>query len=269
MKKLISIAVALVLAFSLIGCGGRNSADKEMKTPKKYFTLSFDDGTTEDEKLIALLKKYNIPATFCLNTGLMNGEVSIEVAGEWRRTDFDYAKNNRIYQGFDVISHAYAHKEFTNLGDSDIVYQVKTDAEKIKELTGESPVGVAYPGGTAYYDDRVISVLLYDTDIRFARDTDDTYGFGLPENFMAWKPTCSLLDNRLMSLAEKFTSADTQEDMLFYVWDHPWAISAYNAWDKTEKFLEYMSGREDIVYVTNSEFYRLFKDDIPSKGLWD
>ena len=37
------------------------------------------------------------------------------------------------------------------------------------------------PGGTAYYDDRTINVLLSETDIRFARDTDDTYGFALPE----------------------------------------------------------------------------------------
>ncbi len=269
MKRIISIIVAVIALFSLSGCGGKDSGDKEMKTPKKYFTLSFDDGTTEDEKLIALLKKYNIPATFCVNTGLMNGEVSIEVAGEWRRMDFDYAKNKGIYDGFDVISHASTHKEFTNLGDSDIIKQVNDDAEKIKELTGVYPKGVAYPGGTAYYNDRVISVLLTETDIRFGRDTADTYDFYLPENFMAWKPTCSLLDNRLMAVAKKFAEAKANEDMLFYVWDHPWALSAYNAWDKTEEFLKYMSGREDIVYVTNSEFYELFKNDIPSKGLWD
>ena len=114
----------------------------------------------------------------------------IEVAGNWRRMDFDYAKDNAVYSGFDVISHAYTHKEFTRLSDEEIVSQAKSDCGKIKELTGKSPVGIAYPGGTAYYDDRTINVLLSETDIRFARDTDDTYGFALPENFMAWKPTC-------------------------------------------------------------------------------
>lgn len=265
MKKLISMILALVVSLSFFGCGG----GENVKTYKKYFTLSFDDGTTEDEKLIALLREYDIPATFCLNTGLMNGEVSIEAGGSWRRTDFDYAKSNRIYEGFDVISHVYTHKEFLKLGAAEIAEQTEKDCEKIKELTGVSPKGLAYPGGTAYYDDRVISVLLADTEVRFARDTDDTYEFYLPTNFMAWKPTCSILDNRLTALAQKFVEAEADEDLLFYVWDHPWAVSAYNAWGKVEEFLKYMSGKEDIVYLTNSEFYELFKDEIPSKGLWD
>ena len=71
MKKLISMILALVVSLSFFGCGG--GGGENVKTYKKYFTLSFDDGTTEHEKLIALLKKYDIPATFCLNTGLMNG----------------------------------------------------------------------------------------------------------------------------------------------------------------------------------------------------
>ena len=106
--------------------------NREDKKPKKYFTLSFDDGTTEDEKLIVLLKKYNIPATFCVNTGLMNGEVSIEVAGSWRRMDFVYAKDNRVYEGFDVISHGYTHREFLNLGDELVKNQIVDDCAKIR-----------------------------------------------------------------------------------------------------------------------------------------
>lgn len=267
MKKIIPIVSAIILCLLCAGCNAK-AEENTMTAPKKYFTLSFDDGTYEDEKLIALLKKYDIPASFCINTGLMDGNDVIEVAGNWRRMDFDYAKNNAVYSGFDVISHAYTHKEFTRLSDEEIVFQAKSDCGKIKELTGKSPVGIAYPGGTAYYDDRTISVLLSETDIRFARDTDDTYGFALPENFMAWKPTCSLLDGRLTDLAKEFAESEATEDMLFYGWDHPWALTAYNAWKKIEEFLSYISGRDDIVYVTNSEFYELYKDKIPSKGLW-
>lgn len=267
MKKFISLILAAVLSAFTIGC--KSKPEETMTKPKKYFTMSFDDGTYEDEKLIALLKKYNIPATFCINTGLMDGNDIIEVAGNWRRMDFNYAKENGVYDGYDVISHAYTHREFTFLGDDEITAQIENDVVKIEELTGKKPVGVAYPGGTAYYDDRVISALLYSTDIRFARDTDDTYGFALPKNFMAWKPTCSLLDGKLMNLAKQFVEAEATEDMLFYSWDHPWAISAYNAWKNVEAFLEYISDRDDIVYVTNTEFYELYKAKIESKGLWE
>ena len=265
MKKFISLLLASALAFAAVGC--KNRTENEMTEPKKYFTLSFDDGTYEDEKLITLLKKYNIPATFCINTGLMNGNDVIEVAGNWRRMDFGYAKDNAVYDGFDVISHAYKHREFTMLGNDEIVAQIEDDSVKIEELTGKKPVGVAYPGGTAYYNDRVVGTLLSMTDIRFARDTDDTYGFALPRNFMAWNPTCSLLDDRLMAVAKEFVETPATEDMLFYGWDHPWAISAYNAWKKVEEFFAYISDRDDIVYVTNTEFYELYKDKIASKGL--
>ena len=38
---------------------------------KKYFTLSYDDGTTQDLKLIEILKKYNVTCcTFNINTGI-------------------------------------------------------------------------------------------------------------------------------------------------------------------------------------------------------
>lgn len=235
------------------------------KEYKKYFTLSFDDGTYEDEKMIVLLKKYGIKASFCINTGLMDGNDVIEVAGNWRRMNFEYAKKNKVYEGFDVISHGFKHKELTFLGESEIISEIRQDAQKIAELTEKSPVGFAYPGGTAYYNGYITDIILSSTDIRFARDTDDTFAFYLPENFMAWKPTCSLLDNKLFSLAERFINTEATEDMLFYGWDHPWAITAYNAWDKVERLFKMLSEHDDIVFVSNTEFYELFKDKIPSE----
>ena len=235
------------------------------KEYKKYFTLSFDDGTYEDGKMIVLLKKYGIKASFCINTGLMDGNDVIEVAGKWRRMNFEYAKKNKVYEGFDVISHGFKHKELTALGESEIISEIKQDAENIAKLTDKSPVGFAYPGGTAYYNGYITDIMLSSTDIRFARDTDDTFSFSLPENFMAWKPTCSLLDDKLFSLAERFINAEATEDLLFYGWDHPWAITAYNAWDKVERLFKMLSEHDDIVFVSNTGFYELFKDKIPSE----
>ena len=235
------------------------------KEYKKYFTLSFDDGTYEDEIMIVLLKKYGIEASFCINTGLMDGNNVIEVAGKWRRMNFEYAKKNKVYDGFDVISHGFKHKELTFLGESEIISEIRQDAEKIAELTEKLPVGFAYPGGTAYYNGYITDIMLSSTDIRFARDTDDTFAFYLPENFMAWKPTCSLLDDKLFSLAERFINAEATEDMLFYGWDHPWAITAYNAWDKVESLFKMLKEAGDIIFISNTEFYELFKDKIPSE----
>ena len=42
----------------------------------KAFTLSFDDGVTQDERMINLLNKYGLRGTFNLNSALLgaNGE---------------------------------------------------------------------------------------------------------------------------------------------------------------------------------------------------
>ena len=37
-----------------------------------------------------------------------------------------------------------------------------------------------------------------------------------------------------------------------------------NSYDRFEKFIKRMSEAEDVVFVTNTEFYNLFKDKIPS-----
>ena len=46
-----------------------------MNMPKKYFTLSVDDGVTQDLKIIDILKKYNMYCcTFNINTGLCGAD---------------------------------------------------------------------------------------------------------------------------------------------------------------------------------------------------
>ena len=40
------------------------------KGRRKAFTLSYDDGITQDIRLVELLKKYGVKATFNLNSGL-------------------------------------------------------------------------------------------------------------------------------------------------------------------------------------------------------
>ena len=37
---------------------------------KKAFTLSYDDGITQDRRLIGILDRYRVKATFNLNSGL-------------------------------------------------------------------------------------------------------------------------------------------------------------------------------------------------------
>ncbi|MBP1586910.1 MAG: polysaccharide deacetylase family protein [Clostridia bacterium] len=246
---------------------------------KKYFTMSFDDGTVQDVRIIEILKKYNMPCTFNINTGRF-GQV-------WTWVGEPYGKPNvhtcltraqvqsGLYKGFDVEVHTLTHPDlaanYVNYGKNNVINEVKKDAENIAALTGIKPVGMAYPGGQeANTSDEVIRTILENTGVRFARmavNQKRPSQFALPEYWMKWYPTTAFGNgfSTVNSYAKKFIAAEpTDRDLLFYVWGHGFEFDLNNTWDEFEAFIKMMSEQEGIEFVTNAEFYEIFKDQIPS-----
>ena len=246
---------------------------------KKYFTMSFDDGTVQDVRIIEILKKYNMPCTFNINTG------SFGVVWKW--VGEPYGKPNvhtrltraqvqsGLYKGFDVEVHTLTHPDlaanYVNYGKNNVINEVKKDAENIAALTGIKPVGMAYPGGQeANTSDEVIRTILENTDVRFARlavNAKRPSKFEFPEYWMMWYPTTAFGYgfSTVNNYAKRFIAAEaTDRDLLFYVWGHGYEFDLNENWDEFEAFIKMMSEQEDIVFVTNAELYELFKDKIPS-----
>lgn len=241
---------------------------------KKYFTLSLDDGITQDLKVIEILKKYDVKCvSFNINTGLYGanwdwvgtaiGDPSIP---HLRFTE-DELKTG-IYNGYEVLVHTLSHPSLKNYDKNvnKIKKEVDKDADNIEKLTDVRPVGMAWPGGDTEYTDTTIELVLENTGIRFARGTTSTYSFKLPEYFMKWLPTCSAIDPQCLTLAQQFIDAECTEDMLFYVWGHAYEFDMNNGagYETFEKLVKMMSEAEDVVLVTNTEFYNIYKDQIPS-----
>ena len=129
---------------------------------------------------------------------------------------------------------------------------------------------MAYPGGTlADTSDFVIETILETTGIRFARlavNQTSPRNFALPEYWMMWRPTVSAANTSSFKfLINKFISATpTDRDLLFYAWGHGFEFDQFDNWDAFEEIIKMISEADDIVCVTNAEFYDLFKDQIPS-----
>lgn len=255
-----------------ITVAGTDSGLTRDGTPKKYFTLSFDDGITQDSHIIEILKKYDVDCcTFNINTGLY-GVSWPEVGVSLGRPDVTHIRYTEeelmtgIYDGYDVEVHTLNHPALGNYdNDPDsIINEVAGDASNIEAITGYTPIGMAWPGGDAFYTDTTIDIIMENTDIRFARGTTSTFGFKLPEYFMKWMPTCSVSDPLLLEYARTFINAPCNEDMLFYVWGHGYELDFYDSYDTFEKLIKMISEADNIVLVTNAEFYQLFKDEIPS-----
>ncbi len=240
-------------------------------TPKKYFTLAFDDGVTQDAKIIEILKKYDAEhsITFYINTGLLGVESDLTSLGVYgvkhKRWNLDELCSG-VYKGFDVGIHTLHHPGL-NLYDNNPAYQklqVEGDAINIENITGYQPVGMAYPGGDLNVTNTTAKNILENTSIRFARGTTSTGNFNLPTNFMRWQPTCHIMDSNLFTYANWFLKTNAPKDQLFYVWGHGYEFDQFSFYDEFEKLVKMMAEADDVVLVTNSEFYQLFKNEIPS-----
>ena len=247
---------------------------------KKYFTMSFDDGITQDARVIEILKKYNMPCTFNINTGLYGtdwsgwlSDYSGKPVSHVRFTKVQVQSG--IYKGFDVEVHTLTHPDladnYVKYGKNNVVNEVKKDAENIAAITGVKPAGMAYPGGLeSNTSDEVIRAILENTNVRFARlavNAKRPSKFEFPEYWMMWYPTVAMGNgfSTVNNYAKRFIAAEaTDRDLLFYVWGHAYELDLNDSWDEFEAFVKMMSEQKDIVFVTNAELYELFKDKIPS-----
>lgn len=118
-------------------------------TPRKYFTLSFDDGITQDLRLIGILKKYGMDnCTFFINTGLMGANWAW-VGGQFNRPDVSHLRfteeelKTGIYAGFDLECHTATHPSLKALSNRRVQREIERDVMKIQEISGIRPVGMA------------------------------------------------------------------------------------------------------------------------------
>ena len=112
----------------------------------------------------------------------------------------------------------------------------------------------AYSG----YNDEIVS-LLKKLGVIYARTTESTHTFDIPEDFLRWNPTCHHGDKELETLTEKFLTGSPENDYkhrepwLFYIWGHSYEFDDDNNWEIIENLAKKVSGRSDIWYATNAE----------------
>jgi peptidoglycan/xylan/chitin deacetylase (PgdA/CDA1 family) len=120
---------------------------------KKAITLSYDDGIKQDIRLVQLLNKYQLKATFNINTGLSDPSFDFFIDGH-RIEHLSFEDMIPLYQGHEVAVHTVTHPFLTNLSDREINNEIVDDITKINHIFKQKPVGMAYPYGI--YDDRVV-----------------------------------------------------------------------------------------------------------------
>ena len=227
---------------------------KDFYGKKKAITFSYDDGVTQDERLIALFNKYGMKCTFNLNSGTLGKAGMLLREGvDVTHNKIDPARVRELYAGHEVATHSVTHPYLTRLSDDEIVREIEDDRIRLSELVGYDVVGHAYPMGDC--DRRVADVLRDRTGVKYARTVVSTHSFDIQEDKFLFNPT--VYHHREMEemfrLGEEFLNLKTDEPKLFYIWGHAYEFDIHNDWKRFEEFLEMMSGRGEVFYGTNTE----------------
>lgn len=227
---------------------------KDFCGKKKAITFSYDDGVTQDERLIDLFNKYGFKCTFNLNSDLL-GKPGQLIREEKHVSHNKIApeKVRSVYEGHEVATHSLTHPYLTRLSDADVIREIENDRIKLSELVGYEVVGHAYPMGDC--DNRVARLIENHTGVKYARTVISTHNFDIQTDLHLFNP--SVYHHREMDemfrLGEEFLKLDPEEPKLFYIWGHAYEFDIHDDWQRFEEFLEMMSGRADIFYGTNKE----------------
>ena len=114
---------------------------------------------------------------------------------------------------------------------------------------------MAYPCGGVNNDDRVAALIKEHTGVRYSRTITSTLSFALPKNLYRLNPTTFIGDTNIFALAEEFIQMKPTEPQLFYIWGHAYEFDVLDQmpWERFEEFCKLISGKDDIVYGTNTE----------------
>ena len=227
---------------------------KDFNGKKKAITFSYDDGVTQDIRLIELFNKYGLKCTFNVNSGVLGHEGALIREGvKVNHTKVASHLLRSVYEGHEVATHSVTHPYLTRLTDDEIIREIEDDRIKLSELVGYDVVGHAYPMGDC--DARVGAILRDRTGVQYARTVLSTKNFELQDDLYLFNPTVyhhGEMDE-MFRLGEEFLNLKTDEPKLFYIWGHAYEFDIHNDWRRFEEFLEMISGREDIFYGTNRE----------------
>ena len=217
---------------------------------EKAVTLSYDDGTLTDKKLVEIMKKYGLAGTF--NVGTLTDE-----PGNYKLS-YDEAKEIYLQEGIEVAVHGARHLTWTEVEPALAMRDIMANREALEKNFGKIVNGCAYPNGA--YNDTVVDILR-NAGIKYARTVVSTEDFKLPTDWLRMPATCHHNNPRLMELVDNFLKIEhmpyfwRNKPRLFYLCGHSAEFKRDDNWDVIERFADKIAGKDNIWYATNSEIY--------------
>lgn len=221
----------------------------------KAVTFSYDDGVTQDIRLVEILNRYGLKATFNLNSELLGKDGCLDILGK-KISHYKLQPHeiNEVYKAHEIASHTLTHPDLTEMSAEEVIRQVERDRLNLSELSGVEVIGMAYPGKQPNYNSRIAQIIEDSTGVKYARTTICSNDFSPQRDLYEFHPSVFHRDwERLYNLAEKFIELEPKNENIFYIWGHSYEFDINDEWDDFEKFCKFISNRSDIFYGTNKE----------------
>ena len=150
----------------------------------KALTLSYDDGSIYDKRLVEILDKFGIKATFNIQSSDFYPEDG-EKDGQWK---MKLSEVKELFKNgnHELAIHGYHHPFFSLLKSERVLTEVLDDRRKLESELGIIVRGMAYAFGS--YSDEVVDCLKK-CGVCYSRTVNSTENFSMPEEWLKWHPT--------------------------------------------------------------------------------
>lgn len=229
--------------------------EKFLRFPKggcKCAVFSYDDGVEADKKLVKIFDKYGVKGTFNLNSNLFDAQ-------EWNNRMTEEETFKTFYSSVhEVALHGARHIFLNKVPLAEAANEVLQNRLYLENKYKRVVRGMAYAYGA--YNAEIVS-LLKSLGVVYARTTEPSYSFDIPQNWLELKATCHHADGRLPELLNKFLSDSPlnmpklRESWVLNIWGHSYEFDNNNNWDFIEDICSRLKEAGDVWFATCGELY--------------
>ena len=232
----------------------------------KAVTLSYDDGSVHDVRLVDTLNKYGMKCTFNFHNSVITNPSPEKISVE--------AINEKLLAcGHEVAVHGKTHAA---LGITPSVNGVRDVLEGRLGLEKEFDRiirGFAYPDTMKFISGEKYErtkAYLKELNLAYARTCfsdfhdvlKDGDAFLLPGDFYFWVPTVHHDNKNIFDYIDKFLALDetkiyraSRYPRLFYIWGHSYEFDGLDNWSLLYDICSTLGQHSDIWYATNIEIF--------------
>lgn len=184
----------------------------------KALSMSYDDGSEHDRRLVGLFDAYGLRGTFHLTSSTLGQEYRVgrdEVA--------------RLYRRHEVACHGATHADLGQLADADVDRELRGDKATLESLMGQPVRGLAYPFGT---HDARIEAMAAAAGFAYGRGVTDTDDLCPPAAPMRLTTTCH--HGQAMDWGRRLIERPTDDLQWMRVRGHSFELDGFMTADRSK-----------------------------------